>query len=292
MSVVAITGKAALSTLAGVATPERMQAARENRELQAAYVTDLVGAYRSIDTLALQVEGAKAKHGAYIYRNLEELAVKGRVKIGDQSVALGDAVAEALGKVSSNEGVKKLSSGSATRYKYISRVYFDAGITDEDPDWADITNYYVSDSRLTEVLKYRDRDSKPANLTELVREAVARIRAPKPDPKVIESTATVEGESQDPENGAEVGGSMDESGATGADTTDNREAQPNGDGAVLTDGGKAWEAILAALAALPTPDAEDIAAAFQAREILLAYVASATDADRAEGKRIFEKLSK
>jgi hypothetical protein len=213
MSSLAITGKSNVATLQGVATLETMAKARENRELQAAYVNDLVEAYRSIDVLALQVDGAKALHGAYIYRNLEELAVKGRVQVEGASVALGDAVAKALGKVVSNEGVKPLSSGSATRYKYISRVYFDAGITDEDPDWSDIVNYYVSDSRLTSVLKYRDKDAKPANLEQLVRDAVKAIRTPvveAPKADVVESTATVveettetetETDSQGPENG-------------------------------------------------------------------------------------------
>jgi hypothetical protein len=218
MSVVAITGKANLAVLTGVATPERMAEARKDRALQANYVTDLVSAYQAIDTMALQIDGAKALHGAYIYRNLEELSERGKVKVGDDTVPLGTAVAAALGKrVSHSDGVKPLSSGSATRYKYISRVYFDAGITDADPDYADIVNYYVSDSRLTEVLKYKTGEA-PKDLESQVREAVKRIRAPKPvalptDPNVVKSTATVSDEtpaetpaegdtdSQGPENG-------------------------------------------------------------------------------------------
>jgi hypothetical protein len=224
MSVVAISGKANLSTLTGVATPERMGEARKDKVAQASYVKDLVSAYQAIDTMALQVDGAKALHGAYIYRNLEELSVKGKVTIdgsqGPETVPLGTAVAKALGKVSHAEGVKPLSSGSATRYKYISRIYFDAGITPEDPDYADIVNYYVSDSRMAEVLKYKS-DAVPADLQDKVRAVVAAIRAPKPvalptDSNVVSSTATVsdetpaegdtpaEGESQGPENPAET----------------------------------------------------------------------------------------
>ena len=247
--------------------------------------------------MAIQVDGAKAKHGAYIYRNLEELSKNGKVTLpSGETVALGKAVGEALGKVLGDGGVKALSSGSATRYKYISRVYFDAGITEADPDYSDIVNYYVSDSRMAKVLTYKTGEA-PKDLEAKVRAVVEDIRNPK-DPKVIEGSS-VEGadgtgsdDSQGPENGADVGGSAEDSGPAGSDTSDNREPRPNGEGADLSENGARLERILTDARSLTVPDADDCAAIFAAIAVLRSSLESAEESDRLEGRATFERLAK
>jgi len=283
---------------------ERAGKALADPALATAYAAELAEGFQYLATVEAKVEGQKALHGAYVYGMLSTTAVKGKVIVDGVKVALGQVVGQYLGRwqgqynTDGSKRIEPLASGSVTRYRYISILVFDADFSPEDPEWSDLVNYYVSTPAMAALLKqHRDPGHKDGARKITREEVLAVIEILRTPPKAIEppkaddSQGPENGEGEG-ENGAEVGGSVEDSTPQGASTDDNREARPNGEGAHLSENGARLERILSDLAAMTVPDADDCAALFAVQASVRSILEGALEVDRLEGRATFERLSK
>ena len=208
-----VTATAQYRTVLAQIDPERAGKALADPALAAEYATELADGFQFLATIESRVEGQKALHGAYVYGMLSTAAVRGKVTIDGEKVALGQVVGAKLGRwkgrynTDGSRMIEPLASGSVTRYRYISILVFDAQFSPADPEWSDLVNYYVSTPEMVALLKqHRDRDHKLGEhkiTRDEVLAVVKALRTPVPaiaPPSTDDSTPDDSDDSQGSEN--------------------------------------------------------------------------------------------